>query len=273
MVNKHLWIVFLRLLNHSQNFWAREISSYTVCCVRGKQWREVSLQYCVIIISKINYLFHVLHLVPSCPHTAPEVPFVNDTIVGDPLLTVPLTNLNLNGLDLGIEGQPSLCFEIHGDSNTYFNLVTDNCVTVNARYHPLNDYWNVINQIGVRAVNEMGQCKNIAVDLDRCTASVDGVALTTNYRSAGIYVRPYRNQVRISVPNCNVSSHLVMYVFCQQNLTVWDPFTDEPFTASMIKYVIAHGLNLNENSHGLIGECEMCIVLHNACDIAIYDIR
>ncbi len=33
MVNKHLRIVFLRLLIHSQNlhnFWAAEISSYTV---------------------------------------------------------------------------------------------------------------------------------------------------------------------------------------------------------------------------------------------------
>ena len=186
--------------------------------------------------------------------TGPEVPFVNDTIVGDPLLTVPLTNLNLNGIDLKIEGQPSLCFEIHGEANQYFNLVTDNCVSVNARYHALNENWNVINQIGVRAVDDEGQCRNIAVDLEGCSASVDGVPLTTSYRSNGIFIRPYRNHVRVSVPNCNVSSHLVMYVFCQQNLTVEDPYTGEPFTASMIKYVIAHGLNLNENSHGLIGK-------------------
>ena len=31
VVNKHLRIIFLRLLIHSQNFWAAEISSNTVC--------------------------------------------------------------------------------------------------------------------------------------------------------------------------------------------------------------------------------------------------
>ena len=36
----------------------------------------------------------------------PEVPFVNDTFVGDPLLSVPLTNTNFDSLDLNVpEGE------------------------------------------------------------------------------------------------------------------------------------------------------------------------
>nr|CAI68017.1 LPS-binding protein [Suberites domuncula] len=191
---------------------------------------------------------------PTTTTPGPDVPYVNDTVIGDPLFTVPLTNANFSEIDMNIEGQPSLCFEIHGEANQYFNLVTDNCVSVNARYSALTDFLNVINRIGVRAVDDMGQCRNVSVDLEGCSASVDGAVLTSNYRLAGIFIRPYRNHVRVSVPNCNGLTHLVMYVLCQQNVTLRDPLDGELFTASMIKYVITHGVNLNENSHGLLGQ-------------------
>jgi len=60
-----------------------------------------------------------------------EVPHVNDTVVGDPLLTVPIPNMR--ELGIGIDSA-LLCFEIHGERDSYFNLVTDKCVSVNARY-------------------------------------------------------------------------------------------------------------------------------------------
>ena len=228
------------------------------------------LSFLIASISAITIATHstLLFTYPCSIHIpiVPEVPFVNDTIVGDPLLNVPLTNTNFDSLDLNVpEGPPSLCFEIHGEANEYFNLVTDDCVTVNARYNALNVYWNVINRIGVKAVDDEGKCREISVDLEGCAAAVDNVALTSSYSSAGIFVRPYRRHVRVSVPNCNGSSHLAMYVFCQQNLTVWDPFTDEPFQASMIKYVIAHGINLNENSHGLIGKFVLPLLCSVMC--------
>ena len=179
----------------------------------------------------------------------PEVPHVNDTVVGDPLLTVPLPSIQ--DLGIGIDSA-SLCFEIHGERDKYFNLVTDKCVSVNAHYFTVTDYLNGINIIAVRAVNNNGQCKNISVNLQGCSASVDGVVLTTNYRSHGIFVRRYPDRVRISVPNCNLSSTLVMWAICQNN-TLTDPFTEEQFAARMIKFVIARGLNLNESCHGLLG--------------------
>lgn len=38
---------------------------------------------------------------------------VNDTIIGDPLFTVPLRVTNLE--DVGLEQDLSLCYEVHGE--------------------------------------------------------------------------------------------------------------------------------------------------------------
>ena len=159
------------------------------------------------------------------------------------------------GLDLNLNGRhPSLCFEIHGEANQYFNLVSDDCISVNARYARLDQYFNIIDQIAIRAVDDASMCRNISVDLDTCLPTMDGVQLTSNFRENGVFVRIYPNRVRVSVPNCNGTSHLVMNVICQRNLTLLDPFTYEPSKVDMIKFVITRGKNLNENSHGLMGK-------------------
>jgi hypothetical protein len=190
--------------------------------------------------------------------TAPEVPSVNDTVVGDPLLAVPLSITAMAGLNLNLGGRiPSLCFEIHGEESQYFNLVSDDCVSVNAHYVRLNEYLNIIDQVAVRAVDDTERCRNIAVDLDTCLPTLDGVQLRSNFKENGVFIRIYRSHVRISVPNCNGTSHLVMNVICQRNLTLIDPFTYEKSKADMIKYVITRGINLNENSHGLLGKKEL----------------
>lgn len=179
---------------------------------------------------------------------------MNDTVVGDPLMAVPLNINAMPGLDLNLNNRiPFLCFEVHGDEDEYFNLVSDDCVSVNAHYARLNQYLNIIDQVGIRAVDEAQRCRNIAVDLDTCLPTVDGIQLSTNFRQNGIYVRIYRSHVRVSVPNCNGTSHLVMNVICQRNFSFVDPFTEERSKVDMIKFVITRGINLNENSHGLLG--------------------
>ena len=40
---------------------------------------------------------------------------VNDTVIGDPLFTVPLRVINLG--ELGLGGRLSLCYEVHGDAD------------------------------------------------------------------------------------------------------------------------------------------------------------
>ena len=188
---------------------------------------------------------------------------VNDTATGDPLMTVPLYITNTeNIVGPGENDIVNLCFELHGTSDAYFNLISDGCVSVNAHYEevlpsiPQEDI-NIIDSIHVRAVDDGGVCHNIDVSLDGCSASVDGISIDDMYRSQGISVRRFRNRVRIGVPNCQ-DIDLVMWVFCLNN-TFWSTFrvnsdgTELLFQADMIRFVIARGLNLQERSHGLLG--------------------
>jgi hypothetical protein len=148
----------------------------------------------------------------------------------------------------------SLCYEIHGQADAIFNLVTDECATVNAHYHDLTNYLNVIDQIGVRAVDNNGMCRNIQVDVNGCAASIDGapLAVGARYSSGGINVRTYSNRVRISVPNC-AELTLVMWVICETR-TLEDPFGNGVVTGDMIKFVVARGLNFgHRKAHGLLG--------------------
>ena len=176
---------------------------------------------------------------------------MNDTLIGDPLLTVLLPSKSITGLNGMV---PSLCYEVYGMPNTYFNLLSDGCISVNAHYVKLNSYLNVVDKITIKAVDEKGACKNIEVDLNGCTAAVNGIPLTRSYKSDGIIIRPSGSRVRISVPNCNETSTLIMWTICQNNV-LSDPFEpSRTFSARMIKFVIARGLNINESAHGIIGK-------------------
>ena len=181
---------------------------------------------------------------------------VNDTLIGDPLLTVPLSDDSLVAVP-GVR-EASLCYEVHGRDDTWFNLLSDGCVSVNAHYFRFDNNFNFVDRIAIRAVDETGNCKNILVDLAGCTASIDGALVTPSapYCQDGVFVRPSRqsNRVRVSVPNCDETSNLVMWTICQRN-TLTDPFDMmRTYTVDMIKFVIARGTNLGAASHGIIGE-------------------
>ena len=178
----------------------------------------------------------------------------NDTVIGDPLMTVPIL-VQDSVLQMLNATRLSLCYEIHGRADAIFNLVTDECATVNAHYHDLTNYLNVIDQIGVRAVDDNNQCRNIQVDVNGCAASIDGTRLGAGarYSSGGINVRVYSNRVRISVPNCN-ELQLIMWVICESR-TLEDPFGDGQVTGDMIKFVVMRGLNFgHRKAHGLLGK-------------------
>ena len=81
---------------------------------------------------------------------------VNDTVIGDPLYTVPILVSNEQLSSLKLDSLP-LCYKIHGDSGQWFNLVTDECASVNSHYVSLSESLNVIHNIGVRATDNAGQ--------------------------------------------------------------------------------------------------------------------
>ena len=158
----------------------------------------------------------------------------NDTVIGDPLFTVPF-----------LQDLTSLCFEVHGRTDTFINLVSDTCTSVNARFTAMQipDNGNIISQVGVRAVGDSGQCYNVRVDLTGCEASVDGNSVASSFDDDGIRVRRTLNRVRISVPNCE-NKNLIIVVTCS--------LLPEP----MIRFDIMRGLNLRPTSHGLLGKSE-----------------
>ena len=186
----------------------------------------------------------------SCFYLIPKVPRVNDTVIGDPLYTVPINSIGID--EFGIS-RGALCFEIHGDDDKYLNLVSDVCTSVNAHYSKLNEFLNIVDGISVRAVDDTGRCRNIAVELEGCVASIDGTEIGDHINEDGINVRKYEKRTRVSVPNCNGTISLVMWAICQTNI-LENPFTEETYQADMIKFIITRGLALNESSHGLLGQ-------------------
>ena len=179
--------------------------------------------------------------------------YVNDTITGDPLLTVPLNVGTDTRMLLGLnEGERvSLCYEVHGEADAYLNLVSDVCVSVNAHYARVRSDVdiNVMDRIGIRAVDNASQCHNITADLNGCRAFVDGMEIPMSYRMGGIFVRKYSTRVRIAVPNCE-DNDLIMWIFCETGIFENGDMT---FNAAMIRFVIARGFNLAETSHGMLG--------------------
>ena len=172
---------------------------------------------------------------------------VNDSTIGDPFFTVPvytpeeqLRMLNSDSL--------ALCYELHGEPEKWFNLVTDKCVTVNAHFVFLTFSLTVIDDIGIKAVDSANQCVDIRISVHQCAAQVNGIGLGLGERFSrnGVSVRRMRNRVRISVPNCNDLT-LVMWVFCEINLP------GQP--GEMIKFVVTRGLNFGvREAHGLFGK-------------------
>ena len=160
----------------------------------------------------------------------------NDTIVGDPLYEVPVI--------VNEEGEKtSLCYEVQGEADQHFNLISDTCVSVNALYIPMDDgSGNFISNLGVLAEDNSGVCQETEVDLTGCTVRVNGEVITTVYNRDGINIRRHTNRVRIVVPNCqNVG--LVLWVICEVRSG-----------QNMIKLVTVRGFNLRPTSHGLIGK-------------------
>ena len=171
-----------------------------------------------------------------------------DTVRGDPVYTVPI-------LTPSTTREHTLCYEIYGHPNQFFNLVSDVCVNVNAHYamkpRQSRDL-HIIDEVTVRATDTSSRCRNIAAELvgNECRVSVDGQMLNntgTRYTQNGITIRSYPHRARITVPNCD-NIRLVMWVICETR-----------FGFNMIQYRITRGFNLRPTSHGLLGKLLCCI--------------
>jgi hypothetical protein len=160
----------------------------------------------------------------------------------------------------------SLCYEFHGMANTWFNFITDMCTNVNAHYAPVIDppvviddqviEFNIIDQIGVIAINDDKECVEITVDVNGCKAEVKGAPIASQFKDKGISVRKIQNRVRIAVPNCG-EQRLIMWVTCETR-TLTAPKTLVEFKDfPVLRFDVKRGLNFGHvDSHGIIGMVE-----------------
>ena len=162
-------------------------------------------------------------------------PDLEDSVTADPQFTVALP---------GSSGY-SLCYEVHGDANSYFNLISDTCTSVNAHYTamPLNPSRNRMSSIGIFATSGGPEgCVNIEIDHLQCGAKVNGRDVNGSVSISEVHVRKMMgNRWRVSVPNCERPS-LVMWVTCMSN---------------RLRFDVIRGSNLRPTSHGLLGEREL----------------
>lgn len=143
---------------------------------------------------------------------------------------------------------PHLCFEVHGEREAIFNLISDRCTSVNALFSAMDPpaTGNIVSTIGIRAVDDRGSCVDIEISLKtECVpfirVSEEEVINASRYSSHGVSVRKHRQGVRVAVPNCE-NTPLVLWVVC-----------DEIRNQSMIRLVISRGVNLRPTSHGILG--------------------
>lgn len=134
-----------------------------------------------------------------------------------------------------------MCYEVRGESGLYLNLISDSCTSVNALYDsvPSNPELNRMSKIGIRAADGNGNCADIEVNVDNCSALVNGIVVGTMEEVGDIAVRQYGgNKWRVRVSNCNQLS-AVMWITC---------------SGEMLRFRIARGSSISSTSHGLLGK-------------------
>ena len=149
-----------------------------------------------------------------------------------------------------MDGAEAICYELHGSTGKYFNLISDSCLSVNAYFSPMDDRTkgNRISSIGVHAVakdnfaalgsDALGGCVDIQINLDGCSALIDHEAVDSTATVGDIHLKKIKKQWRVSVPNCERAS-VVMWVACVDD---------------KLRLDIVRGSNLKPTSHGLLGE-------------------
>ncbi len=119
---------------------------------------------------------------------------------------------------------------------------------------------NIITQIGISAIDELGNCVQVQIDAARnCTPVITtsgGVVNDMRYSSDGIMVSKIRNRARVSVPGCG-TGRLVVWVTCQ--------------AGDMLRLDITRGVGLTPTSHGLLGELIITIYFYQIITSDIYN--
>jgi len=161
----------------------------------------------------------------------------------DPLYEVPVTHTP-EGMDPTIT---SLCYQIHGESNSYYNLISDTCVQVNVLYAAFSTTTaNYIKAVGILSHDSEGNCAKIELQTKRCKLTIDDGILSGSYSQNNIeVVSTGRQSYEITLPNCKATQgdNLKFILACKK-------FGQQ----KVIQFSITRGGELRPSAHGLVGE-------------------
>lgn len=188
--------------------------------------------------------------------------FIDDSnVLADPMFTVPLFTPSLSP-------SPSLCYEIYGEDDKHFNLLSDQCISVNAHYKrfanegdtPLTHSrpFHVIDEIGVRISGGDRGCFDVLIQLHerQCIVAINGKAMQGGYyRQGSLHIVASPNHVSLSVPNCGYG-HIVLKVQSKLMSSLRSKRTKSGviLREAFLEFGIESGAGITPSVHGLIGK-------------------
>ena len=145
--------------------------------------------------------------------------------------------------------EPSAISEVQGRTGYIYNLMQDQCVTVNSLYNKSDDTdkFNVITAIAILAEGTSGECHRVKVKRGQCQVYVDGFPFNGTFDEDGILVKTgsHGDVVSVVVPNCQERGHpgFMFQISCTQA---------ESKEALELEALYVDGLL--STSHGLLGK-------------------
>jgi hypothetical protein len=163
------------------------------------------------------------------------------TVLTAPLLITEESRELFDGAD-----SIPLCYQVHGRPTRYFSLLSDACVSLNAKYDRQRGHISetVITQVGILGIDENQTCIHIEVNAVGCQVKVDNESLNGNYRQNGVIVSKVSYGVRIILPNCEFRD-VGITVRCSRL-----PSNGQ----ERLELSLSRMLNFRSTSHGLIGQ-------------------
>ena len=181
-----------------------------------------------------------------------------DSILSNPLYSVSIDR----------EGDPdtNLCYEIHGESGAFLNLVSDVCFSINARYDEIEGVdrgQNEIAELMIRTSDVAGICVDILIySEDNCSSvfvrsggpSFD--RLDRRFRRSGIQIDFVKSYIEILLP-CDAYPGGGIKVIVECPLEFYNSVT-ERFQAVRHLYLEFNRAKLPDTEstfpHGLLGK-------------------
>ena len=183
---------------------------------------------------------------------------LTDTVIfhDDPLYEVPVTHTS-EGMD---PTTTSLCYQIHGESNNYYNLISDTCIQVNVFYAAFStnsDAANYIKAIGILAHDSGGSCIKIELQTKRCKLTIDDSSLNGSYSQNKIeVVSTGKQSYEVNIPNCKATQgdDLKFRMACQKVSDL-----------KVIQFSVIRGGGLRPSAHGIVGKEQTEAMSFNVC--------